>query len=93
MIILLYLYVLLYGLHVAYIYLDCECKMTLYVANNLLENISSMLENIEDSSRKLDYIVNDYYIILTRAFIEIRQLRQANNVLEAKIEEFISNKV
>lgn len=50
--------------------------------NKTLDDISTMLINIDNSVK---YSVNDYYIMLTRSFLEIRKLQHEVKVLEAKL--------
>lgn len=56
--------------------------------NNILTDIVNMLADIEDSYHSYrefeTYKKQDYYIILTRSFMEIRRLRQTVKMLEAK---------
>lgn len=56
---------------------------------DLLEKISTMLINMESNYNSGDeleiYSIDEYYITMTRAFLEIRRLRQEVKVLGDKV--------
>lgn len=56
---------------------------------DLLEKISTMLIKLESNYNPGDeleiYSIDEYYVTMTRAFLEIRRLRQEVKVLEDKL--------
>ena len=56
---------------------------------DLLEKITTMLINMESNYNSGDeleiYSIDEYYITMTRAFLEIRRLRQEVKVLGDKV--------
>lgn len=56
---------------------------------DLLEKISTMLIKLESNYNTGDeleiYSIDEYYVTMTRAFLEIRRLRQEVKVLEDKL--------
>lgn len=56
---------------------------------DLLEKISTMLINMESNYNSGDeleiYSIDEYYVTMTRAFLEIKRLRQEVKVLGDKV--------